>query len=53
MGNAVIFKPASFAPFSTTYLAEIYDEAGFPKGSVQRLRVPVRRWAPIRPRIGE
>ena len=40
MGNAVIFKPASFAPFSTTYLAEIYDEAGFPKGSVQCLPGP-------------
>jgi len=40
MGNAVIFKPASYSPFSPTYLAEIYDEAGFPKGSVQTIPGP-------------
>ncbi|XP_053103481.1 4-trimethylaminobutyraldehyde dehydrogenase isoform X1 [Hemicordylus capensis] len=31
-GNAMVFKPSPFAPVSTVMLAEIYNEAGIPKG---------------------
>jgi len=39
-GNAVIFKPASTTPFSALMLAEIYEEAGFPRGSVNVVTGP-------------
>ncbi|WP_432258365.1 aldehyde dehydrogenase family protein [Cupriavidus sp. TMH.W2] len=31
-GNTVIYKPAEEAPLTTLYLAELFDEAGFPAG---------------------
>lgn len=39
-GNAVILKPASTTPFSAIALAEIYQEAGFPPGSISVLTGP-------------
>jgi acyl-CoA reductase-like NAD-dependent aldehyde dehydrogenase len=39
-GNAVILKPASTTPFSAIALAEIYEEAGFPSGSISVLTGP-------------
>ena len=39
-GNAVIFKPASTTPFSAIAIAEIYEEAGFPPGSVSVISGP-------------
>jgi acyl-CoA reductase-like NAD-dependent aldehyde dehydrogenase len=39
-GNAVIFKPASTTPFSAIAVAEIYEEAGFPPGSVSVVTGP-------------
>lgn len=39
-GNAVIFKPASTTPFSAIAIAEIYEEAGFPPGSVSIITGP-------------
>jgi acyl-CoA reductase-like NAD-dependent aldehyde dehydrogenase len=39
-GNAVIFKPASTTPFSAIAVAEIYEEAGFPPGSVSVITGP-------------
>ncbi len=31
-GNAVVFKPASQSPLTAIHLAEVFDEAGLPKG---------------------
>jgi alpha-ketoglutaric semialdehyde dehydrogenase len=31
-GNTVVFKPASFTPWSGVFLAEIFQRAGFPPG---------------------
>jgi succinate-semialdehyde dehydrogenase / glutarate-semialdehyde dehydrogenase len=39
-GNAVVIKPASTTPYSALMLAEIYEEAGFPKGSVNVVTGP-------------
>jgi len=39
-GNAVILKPASTTPYSALMLAEVYEEAGFPKGSVNVVTGP-------------
>jgi len=39
-GNAVILKPASTTPFSAIALAEIYEEAGFPRGSISVVTGP-------------
>ena len=39
-GNSVILKPASTTPFSAIAIAEIYQEAGFPAGSVSVLTGP-------------
>lgn len=39
-GNAVIMKPASTTPYSAIALAEIYEEAGFPPGSVSVVTGP-------------
>lgn len=39
-GNAVILKPASTTPFSALALAEIYQEAGFPPGSINVVTGP-------------
>ena len=39
-GNAIILKPASTTPFSAIAVAEIYEEAGFPAGSVNVLTGP-------------
>ena len=39
-GDAVILKPASTTPFSAIVLAEIYQEAGFPPGSISVLTGP-------------
>lgn len=38
--NSLIFKPASTTPFSAIALAEIYEEAGFPAGSVNVITGP-------------
>jgi acyl-CoA reductase-like NAD-dependent aldehyde dehydrogenase len=40
VGDAIIFKPASTTPFSVIALAEIYEEAGFPPGSVNVVTGP-------------
>jgi acyl-CoA reductase-like NAD-dependent aldehyde dehydrogenase len=39
-GNAVILKPASTTPFSAIAIAEIYEEAGFPAGSISVITGP-------------
>lgn len=39
-GNAIILKPASTTPFSAIAVAEIYEEAGFPAGSVNVVTGP-------------
>jgi acyl-CoA reductase-like NAD-dependent aldehyde dehydrogenase len=39
-GNAIIMKPASTTPFSVINLAEVYEEAGFPPGSVNVVTGP-------------
>ncbi len=39
-GNAIILKPASTTPLSAIAIAEIYDEAGFPPGSVSVVTGP-------------
>jgi aldehyde dehydrogenase (NAD+) len=31
-GNTVVFKPASFTPWSATFMARLFERAGFPKG---------------------
>jgi len=31
-GNTVVFKPASFTPWSAIFLARLFEEAGFPPG---------------------
>lgn len=33
MGNTNVFKPTSTCPFSTSLLAKVFDEAGFPAGT--------------------
>lgn len=40
VGNAIIMKPASTTPFSVINLAEVYEEAGFPPGSVNVVTGP-------------
>ena len=37
-GNTVIFKPSEKTPASGQYLAECFDEAGFPKGVFQMIQ---------------
>ena len=32
-GNTVVFKPASFTPWSGVFLADLFARAGFPKGA--------------------
>ncbi len=32
MGNTVVFKPSEFAPTIAQFIAECFDEAGFPEG---------------------
>lgn len=39
-GNSVILKPSSYTPFSGVILAEILEEAGFPKGAVSMVTGP-------------
>lgn len=39
-GNSIILKPASTTPFSAIAVAEIYQEAGFPAGSVNIVTGP-------------
>jgi acyl-CoA reductase-like NAD-dependent aldehyde dehydrogenase len=39
-GDAVVMKPASTTPFSVLMLAEIIEEAGFPKGAVNVVTGP-------------
>ncbi len=39
-GNSVILKPASTTPFSAIAVAEIYEEAGFPPGSISVITGP-------------
>jgi acyl-CoA reductase-like NAD-dependent aldehyde dehydrogenase len=39
-GNSIVLKPASTTPFSALMLAEIYEEAGFPKGAVNVVTGP-------------
>ena len=39
-GCSIILKPAGTTPFSIIALAEIFDEAGFPKGSVNVITGP-------------
>lgn len=39
-GNSIILKPASTTPFSAIAVAEIYQEAGFPAGSVNVITGP-------------
>jgi len=39
-GNSVIMKPASTTPFSNIILCEIFEEAGFPPGSVNVVTGP-------------
>ncbi len=36
-GNSVIWKPSSYTPFSAVILAEILEDAGFPKGAVSMI----------------
>lgn len=31
-GNTVVFKPASFTPWSANFMAQLFERAGFPKG---------------------
>jgi alpha-ketoglutaric semialdehyde dehydrogenase len=31
-GNTVVFKPATFTPWSAIFMAELFEEAGFPAG---------------------
>jgi len=31
-GNTVVFKPATFTPWSGIFMAQLFDEAGFPEG---------------------
>ncbi len=31
-GNTVVFKPASFTPWSGLFMAQLFERAGFPKG---------------------
>jgi acyl-CoA reductase-like NAD-dependent aldehyde dehydrogenase len=40
VGNAIILKPASTTPYSVLALAEVYEEAGFPAGSVNVITGP-------------
>ena len=40
VGDAIVLKPASTTPFSVINLAEIYEEAGFPPGSVNVVTGP-------------
>jgi acyl-CoA reductase-like NAD-dependent aldehyde dehydrogenase len=39
-GNSIILKPASTTPFSAIAVAEIYEEAGFPPGSISVVTGP-------------
>ncbi|MEI7745358.1 MAG: aldehyde dehydrogenase family protein [Chloroflexota bacterium] len=39
-GNSIILKPATTTPFSAIAVAEIYQEAGFPAGSVSVVSGP-------------
>ena len=39
-GDSIVMKPASTTPFSALMLAEIYEEAGFPKGAVNIVTGP-------------
>lgn len=31
-GNTVVFKPATFTPWSAIFMAQLFEEAGFPEG---------------------
>lgn len=39
-GNAIVLRPSSFTPNSAFFIAEIFEEAGFPKGLINVISGP-------------